>query len=99
MELEALQTPVETAAELKARILEGRKKHIGYNCALNYSKDPLMIVRGEGQWLYDEVGDREFRGERPACSQLPIARARKRQRSVLTSCTTVIHAVAVTMLP
>ena len=36
-------------------LLEERKKCIGFNVALNYKKMPLYIVRGEGQFLYDEV--------------------------------------------
>ena len=39
----------------KVSILETRKANLGYNCALNYSKSPLLIVSGKGQHLYDEV--------------------------------------------
>jgi len=31
-----------------------REKHIGHSCQLFFRKDPLKIVRGQGQYLYDE---------------------------------------------
>lgn len=34
-----------------------RKKHIGPSCKLFFKSDPLKIVRGQGQYLYDENGD------------------------------------------
>ena len=41
----------------KEQILKDRRQHIGYNCALNYSKSPLLIVRGQAQHLFDEVSN------------------------------------------
>ena len=31
-----------------------RKKHIGPSCKLFFKSDPLKIIRGKGQYLYDE---------------------------------------------
>jgi hypothetical protein len=36
-------------------LVASRKKVIGDNVALNYSKMPLYVVRGHQQYLYDEV--------------------------------------------
>lgn len=33
-----------------------RNKHIGKSCQLFYKTDPLKIVRGQGQYMYDEEG-------------------------------------------
>jgi len=38
----------------KRSTLELRQKHIGPSCKLFYRKDPIKIVRGKGQYLYDE---------------------------------------------
>ena len=38
----------------KRNTLQLRQKHIGPSCKLFYKKDPLKIVRGKGQYLYDE---------------------------------------------
>lgn len=35
-----------------------RNKHIGKSCQLFYKTDPLKIVRGQGQYMYDEEGTR-----------------------------------------
>lgn len=43
-------------ADLKEKLIADRRKLLGPNCALNFSKDPLVILRGEKQWLYDEHG-------------------------------------------
>jgi 4-aminobutyrate aminotransferase-like enzyme/Ser/Thr protein kinase RdoA (MazF antagonist) len=40
-----------------AEILEIRRRHLGYNLSVAYSS-PLKIVRGEGQYLFDEEGRR-----------------------------------------
>jgi 4-aminobutyrate aminotransferase-like enzyme len=47
------ETPVRTAEE----ILAIRKSHFGFNLSISYS-EPLKIVRGEGQYLFDENGRR-----------------------------------------
>lgn len=39
----------------KSELLKRRAAHIGQNVALNYSKAPLCIMEGRGQYLYDEV--------------------------------------------
>ena len=36
-------------------LLEGRRQHLGRGLSLSYA-EPLMIVRGEGAYLYDERG-------------------------------------------
>lgn len=40
----------------KSDLLALRAKHIGRNVALNYSADPIVVLRGEAQHLYDETG-------------------------------------------
>jgi hypothetical protein len=40
----------------REELLSERQARIGYNVALNYNKEPLLIVRGQAQYLYDEVG-------------------------------------------
>ncbi|KAM4622036.1 5-phosphohydroxy-L-lysine phospho-lyase [Polymixia lowei] len=42
----------------KEETLAMRKKMIGQSCKLFYSDDPVKIVRGRGQYLYDENGMR-----------------------------------------
>jgi hypothetical protein len=43
------------STSLRDEILADRKKYIGYNVAVNYAKDPIVVMRGEKQFLYDEV--------------------------------------------
>lgn len=38
--------------------LELRRKHIGPSCKLHFRQNPLKIVRGEMQYIYDEAGHR-----------------------------------------
>ncbi|XP_033111298.1 ethanolamine-phosphate phospho-lyase-like isoform X2 [Anneissia japonica] len=40
----------------KNTTVKKRKQFIGDTCKLHYSDSPLKIVRGEGQYLYDEKG-------------------------------------------
>lgn len=35
-----------------------RKRYIGQSCTLFFEEDPLKIVRGEGQYMFDESGKR-----------------------------------------
>ncbi|XP_055598182.1 alanine--glyoxylate aminotransferase 2-like [Uranotaenia lowii] len=42
----------------KADTIKLRNKHIGKSCQLFYRSDPLKIVRGQGQYMYDEEGTR-----------------------------------------
>ena len=44
------------AGPSKAQILLDRASCIGPNCEVNYPKAPLLMVRGAGQHLYDELG-------------------------------------------
>ncbi len=47
--------PSGAAPSSKESLLRDRRKYIGYNVALNYSESPLLIVKGQGQYLFDEV--------------------------------------------
>jgi len=49
----ASATPVRTTDEIVAI----RRSHFGYNLSISYS-EPLKIVRGEGQYLFEEGGRR-----------------------------------------
>ena len=51
---------IETASEqlCKADTIKLRNKHIGQACQLFYRSDPLKIVRGQGQYMFDEEGTR-----------------------------------------
>lgn len=40
----------------KAATVRLRKRYVGESCKLFFKTDPLKIVRGEGQYLYDEKG-------------------------------------------
>lgn len=42
----------------KSDTIKLRNKHIGKSCQLFYRTDPLKIVRGQGQYMYDEQGTR-----------------------------------------
>ncbi|XP_054728962.1 alanine--glyoxylate aminotransferase 2-like [Anastrepha obliqua] len=42
----------------KSDTIKLRNKHIGQACQLFYRSDPLKIVRGQGQYMYDELGNR-----------------------------------------
>ncbi|ALC49682.1 CG8745 [Drosophila busckii] len=42
----------------KSDTINLRKKHIGQACQLFYRSDPLKIVRGQGQYMFDEEGTR-----------------------------------------
>ena len=44
---------------LKSELLALRQAHIGPNVALNYSRDPIVVLRGDKQHLYDEVISRK----------------------------------------
>ena len=41
--------------EDKEKLLESRREHLGPSLSVAYS-EPLKIVRGKGQYLYDETG-------------------------------------------
>jgi ethanolamine-phosphate phospho-lyase len=40
----------------KNKTIELRNKHIGKSCQLFYKTNPLKIVRGQGQYMFDEEG-------------------------------------------
>lgn len=40
----------------KEATIQLRKRHIGPSCKLFFKQDPVKIVRGEGQYMYDEKG-------------------------------------------
>ncbi|GAB6018817.1 hypothetical protein CHUAL_000478 [Chamberlinius hualienensis] len=40
----------------KCETISLRNKHIGQACQLFYRSDPLKIIRGDGQYMYDEKG-------------------------------------------
>ncbi|KAM7021270.1 ethanolamine-phosphate phospho-lyase [Passerculus sandwichensis] len=42
----------------KAETLALRRKHIGPSCKVFYAKDPLKIVRAQGQYMFDEKGEK-----------------------------------------
>ncbi|XP_011177329.2 alanine--glyoxylate aminotransferase 2-like [Zeugodacus cucurbitae] len=42
----------------KSDTIKLRNKHIGQACQLFYRSDPLKIVRGQGQYMFDEMGNR-----------------------------------------
>ncbi|XP_053717160.1 ethanolamine-phosphate phospho-lyase [Synchiropus splendidus] len=50
---------IDTSGEMdKNKTIDLRKKHVGPSCKIFFSQDPLMIVRAEGQYMYDENGQR-----------------------------------------
>ncbi|XP_019377502.1 PREDICTED: ethanolamine-phosphate phospho-lyase [Gavialis gangeticus] len=42
----------------KAETLALRRKHIGPSCKVFFAKDPLKIVRAQGQYMFDENGEK-----------------------------------------
>ncbi|XP_034627904.1 ethanolamine-phosphate phospho-lyase [Trachemys scripta elegans] len=42
----------------KAETLELRRRHIGPSCKVFFAKDPIKIVRAQGQYMYDENGEK-----------------------------------------
>jgi len=42
----------------KTDTIKLRNRHIGKSCQLFYRSDPLKIIRGEGQYMFDEEGTR-----------------------------------------
>ncbi|XP_078400913.1 ethanolamine-phosphate phospho-lyase isoform X1 [Cetorhinus maximus] len=43
----------------KQRTIQLRQRHIGPSCKVFFSKDPLKVIRAQGQYMYDE-NDTEF---------------------------------------
>nr|XP_060635091.1 ethanolamine-phosphate phospho-lyase [Anolis sagrei ordinatus] len=42
----------------KAETLELRRKHIGPSCKVFFAKDPIKIVQAQGQYMFDENGEK-----------------------------------------
>uniref|UniRef100_A0A8C8VH90 Ethanolamine-phosphate phospho-lyase n=1 Tax=Pelusios castaneus TaxID=367368 RepID=A0A8C8VH90_9SAUR len=42
----------------KAETLELRRRHIGPSCEVFFAKDPIKIVRAQGQYMFDENGEK-----------------------------------------
>eukprot|EP01138_Halocafeteria_seosinensis_P011256 gb/GECG01011498.1/.p1 GENE.gb/GECG01011498.1/~~gb/GECG01011498.1/.p1 ORF type:complete len:626 (+),score=58.53 gb/GECG01011498.1/:1-1878(+) len=60
--------PSKAALELsKEEVLNLRKQHVGFNVALNYASNPVMFVRGQGTYLYDENGVEYLDGVNNVC--------------------------------
>lgn len=78
-----------------AQILERRARHIGRNLSISY-RTPLLIVRGEMQYLYDDTG----RVYLDAVNNVPhvghnhprVVQAARRQMAVLNTNTRYLHA-------
>ena len=45
--------------------MAARRTFIAPNVALNYARNPIVVLRGEAQHLYDEVRPGSGRGQRP----------------------------------
>ncbi|XP_053695381.1 alanine--glyoxylate aminotransferase 2-like [Sabethes cyaneus] len=57
--VEKMQSNVQIKEDMpKIDTIKLRNKHIGKSCQLFYKTDPLKIVRGQGQYMYDEEGTR-----------------------------------------
>jgi 4-aminobutyrate aminotransferase-like enzyme/Ser/Thr protein kinase RdoA (MazF antagonist) len=55
LHIPASRLPARTS---KKEIADARRRHIGGNLSVSYGANPLNIVRGSGQYLYDENGHR-----------------------------------------
>ncbi|XP_053202717.1 5-phosphohydroxy-L-lysine phospho-lyase-like [Panonychus citri] len=51
-----LSNPLETLT--KDETIRLREQHIGKSCTLFFKDDPLKIVKGDGQYMYDESGNK-----------------------------------------
>lgn len=75
-------------------ILAERRQRIGYNLSISY-QEPLTIVRGQGQYLYDEAGRRFLDGynnvPHVGHSHPQVVRAAQRQLAVLNTNTRYLH--------
>lgn len=59
----------------KSAILADRNAVLGFNMEVNYSKAPLLIVRGRGAYLYDE-NDNEYLDVRATAASRNLGCAR-----------------------
>jgi 4-aminobutyrate aminotransferase-like enzyme len=92
-----LGIPAERAtAQDRARdeIVAVRQRHLGPSLSLSYT-EPLKIVRGYGQYLYDEVGHAFLDGVNNVCHvghcHPRVVRAGQRQMAVLNTNTRYLH--------
>jgi 4-aminobutyrate aminotransferase-like enzyme/Ser/Thr protein kinase RdoA (MazF antagonist) len=78
----------------KTDTLAARKRHIGYNLSISY-KQPLKIVRGLRQFLYDETGRAYLDGVNNVCHvghcHPQVVAAGQRQMAVLNTNTRYLH--------
>ncbi len=78
-----------------AQILERRARHIGRNLSISY-RTPLLIVRGEMQYLYDDTGrvflDAVNNVPHVGHSHPRVVQAARRQMAVLNTNTRYLHA-------
>ncbi len=86
----ATRAPIRTNDE----IVELRRRHVGRNLSVAYS-EPLKIVRGEGQYLYDEHGRRYLDLVNNVCHvghcQPQVVAAAQRQMAELNTNTRYLH--------
>ncbi|MCG6947487.1 MAG: aminotransferase class III-fold pyridoxal phosphate-dependent enzyme [Acidobacteria bacterium] len=84
------RTPVRSAEE----ILDVRRTHFGFNLSVSYSK-PLKIVRGEGQYLFDDAGRRYLDLVNNVCHvghcHPQVVAAAQRQMAELNTNTRYLH--------
>lgn len=78
----------------KETILDVRRDHIGRSLSISYS-EPLKIVRGARQYLYDETGRAFLDGVNNVCHvghcHPRVVRAAQRQMAVLNTNTRYLH--------
>lgn len=71
-----------------------RRRHLGRNLSLSY-REPLKIVRGEGQYLFDEVGNRYLDLVNNVCHvghcHPHVVEAGRRQMGLLNTNTRYLH--------
>jgi 4-aminobutyrate aminotransferase-like enzyme/Ser/Thr protein kinase RdoA (MazF antagonist) len=86
----ATPTPIRSADEIVAV----RRRHFGFNLSVAYS-EPLKIVRGEGQYLFDEGGRRYLDLVNNVCHvghcHPQVIAAASRQMAVLNTNTRYLH--------
>ncbi len=88
----------DTASPAPARAAEEiialRRRHLGYNLSISY-RQPLKIVRGQGQYLYDEGGRRYLDLVNNVCHvghcHPHVVAAAQRQMAVLNTNTRYLH--------
>ena len=78
----------------KAELLAIRKKHLGKNLSLSYD-EPLKIVKGEGQFLFDEEGRAYLDCVNNVChvghAQPQVVKAGQEQMAILNTNTRYLH--------